>query len=102
MKKAFDNYDWPGNVRELENVIERALILSEGDTLELHEQLHSKKLTLDPSSTFSLKEMEKKMIFTVLEEYRWVIEGNRGAAKRLGIPPSTLRTRIKQYGLKRS
>ncbi len=102
LRNEFTNYDWPGNVRELENILERAIILSDGHTLELHEKLNTKKLTLDPSSTLSLKEMEKHMITDALEKYQWVIEGERGAAKILDIAPSTLRSRIKQYNIQKS
>ena len=99
--EAFIAYDWPGNVRELENVIERAIILSNGNTLELHENLSS-NTRIDSFPNLSLKEMEQRMIKQALDECQWVIQGNRGAAKRLDIPPSTLRARIKEYGLKKS
>ncbi len=95
-------YNWPGNVRELENVIERAIILSKGSVLELDEKLgfqadsevHEKNFT-------TLKEAELYLINNALLESNWVIEGKRGAALILDIPPSTLRERIKKYGLKK-
>ena len=98
--EVFIAYDWPGNVRELENVIERAIILSNGDTLELHENLSSNP-RIDSLPNLTLKEMEQRMIKQALDECQWIIQGNRGAAKRLDIPPSTLRARIKEYGLKK-
>lgn len=95
-------YQWPGNVRELENIIERAVILSDNSTLELDEfadlssarQEQSKKLK-------TLKENEQRLIQQALEECNWVIEGKRGAAAHLGIGASTLRLKIKKYGFRR-
>lgn len=95
-------YHWPGNVRELENIIERAIILSEGPSLQLEEAFD---LNLTPQSPQpgrkTLKEVEREMMQSALEECGWKIEGDGGAAARLGLAPSTLRERIKKYGLQR-
>lgn len=95
-------YNWPGNVRELENVIERGIILSEGNTLQIDDSIDLD--TTEPNSTGpkTLKEMEQDMIHLALEDADWKIEGRKGAASRLGMAPSTLRERIKKYGIKRS
>jgi transcriptional regulator with GAF, ATPase, and Fis domain len=94
-------YHWPGNVRELENIIERAVILSSGSNLEITEELleHSSKPQVDYLRT--LKENERAFIIKVLEEADWVIQGKRGAAARLDIAPSTLRDRMRKYGIKK-
>ncbi len=96
------HYDWPGNVRELENVVERALIVSTGIDLEINENLLSHSLRQkkqeDPQT---LKEMEKAMIEEALENSGGVIEGKRGAARRLDMPASTLRERMRRFGISR-
>ncbi|MBI5317427.1 MAG: sigma 54-interacting transcriptional regulator [Nitrospirae bacterium] len=95
-------YAWPGNVRELENVIERALILSRGSILRVDEQvLGSRASSIAASPPVDLKEVERRHILQTLTLTDWHIEGPSGAAARLGIPPSTLRSRMKQFGMKR-
>ena len=95
-------YDWPGNVRELENVIERAVIVTSGSTIELDEQLSFLLKPTDFGSTRpTIKEMEQRLIRNALEESNWVIQGKYGAAKRLDMPPSTLRERMKKYDMER-
>ena len=109
-------YGWPGNVRELENVVERAVILSPGADLLVPSEL----LPSGPGSTgappgtvprarrddavepTSMEGIERQHIATVLKQTGWRIEGARGAAKILGINPSTLRSRIKKLGIRRS
>ena len=95
-------YDWPGNVRELENIIERAIILSEGSTLQLEEAFD---LNVAPQrlqqGEKTIKEVEQEMMQSALEVCGWKIEGDTGAATKLGVAPSTLRERIKKYGLQR-
>jgi PAS domain S-box-containing protein len=95
-------YHWPGNVRELENVLERAVILSSGLTLQLDElfDYHS-EIVQESNNSLSLKENERSLILKALEESNWIIKGKGGAAARLDIPPSTLRDRIKTYGIKK-
>lgn len=106
------NYDWPGNVRELQNVIERAVILSPGNTLDLSEELHPavaaggrrgevKSLQLKSENGGSLEETTRRHIESVLQQTNWMIEGDRGAAKILNINPSTLRSRLKKLGIQR-
>ncbi|NWF73833.1 MAG: sigma 54-interacting transcriptional regulator [Nitrospirae bacterium] len=95
-------YTWPGNVRELENVIERALILSHGPVLRVDERvLESQASSSAASPPADLKEVERRHILQTLTLTHWHIEGPEGAAARLGIPPSTLRSRMKQFGMKR-
>jgi transcriptional regulator with GAF, ATPase, and Fis domain len=94
------DYHWPGNVRELENIIERAIILSEGHRLQLDEAFD---LNVAPEKTEmkTLGEVEQEMIQSALKDCAWKIEGDSGAATRLAMAPSTLRERIKNYGLER-
>ena len=96
-------YNWPGNVRELENIIERAIILSEGATLQLDEAFDL-NISIDDRQTGSktIKEVELEMMRSALESCEWIIEGQSGAAKMLDIPPSTLRERIKKNGMRRT
>jgi transcriptional regulator with GAF, ATPase, and Fis domain len=100
---AFQAYSWPGNVRELENIVERAVILSEGSILQIDELLSagSKENLLSHGEATTLIDVERTHILNVLDASTWVIEGNRGAAKLLGLNPSTLRFRMRKLGIKR-
>lgn len=92
--KALAAYDWPGNVRELENVIERAVILCEGDTIS--EKDLSIPVAVNGPKTGQLKEREREYILKVLQE----AGGNRTKASRiLGIDRKTLYLKIKKLGL---
>jgi PAS domain S-box-containing protein len=100
-------YPWPGNVRELENVLERAVILSSSTILEIGSDVLSTpaKSEASPLSVASesatLEEMEKSHIVAALERTGWVIDGNKGAARVLGLHPNTLRSRMKKLGITR-
>jgi transcriptional regulator with GAF, ATPase, and Fis domain len=100
---AFQAYSWPGNVRELENIIERAVILSKDNILQIDEffRVGSKENLLSQSPITTLNDVERTHILNVLEASTWVIEGNRGAAKQLGLNPATLRYRMRKLGIKR-
>lgn len=95
-------YNWPGNVRELENIIERAIILSRGTIVQIPElgDTHSNCSPLNTSLT--LKENEHKHICWALQKTKWKIHGDDGAAKLLDINPSTLQSRMKKLGIKKS
>jgi len=95
-------YTWPGNVRELQNVIERAMILSHDPVLRIDDHvLGQQDSSFTGSSPARLKDIEERHILQTLALTNWHIEGPDGAAARLGIPPSTLRSRMKQFGMKR-
>ena len=108
------SYSWPGNIRELQNLIERALILSNGPILDLEGDLNhvstpsvlSDSLpevsNADQSPLKTLQEVERAHILAVLDQTHGVIEGSNGAAKTLGMHPNTLRHRIEKLGIKRS
>jgi formate hydrogenlyase transcriptional activator len=95
-------YGWPGNVRELENVIERAVISSDGPQLRLAERLDAltRRQGL-PSGRKSLMEMERHHIEQTLAEAGGKIEGPGGAAELLALNPSTLRARMRKLGIRR-
>ncbi len=99
--KTLQDYPWPGNVRELESIIERAVILSPGTTLQLVDKLTFSSST--PTSTIvrTLEETERSQILKILEETGWRIEGNDGAANILGLHASTLRARMHKIGIAR-
>src|SRR5712692_1909931 len=110
-------YAWPGNIRELQNVIERAVILIRGRTLELDRDLLPraaeaggaesaatavpKRETSPALALPSLEDVERSHILTVLEQTSWVIEGPKGAAAILKLHPNTLRSRLERLGIKR-
>jgi PAS domain S-box-containing protein len=101
--RRLQTYPWPGNVRELENVLERAVILAQGETLEIGPELLGSSPTAAPADSGQpdLATMERKHMRAVLDQTGWVIDGPRGAAKILGLHPNTLRSRMKKMGLSR-
>lgn len=107
MLDQLEAYSWPGNVRELEGVVQRALITATGPLLRLDEPL-DKGATMAPAEAgggtdvaVDLRSAERQHIEAVLEQTGWKIAGETGAAKRLGLPPSTLRSRMKKLGISR-
>ena len=100
MKKLIE-YDWPGNVRELENVIERAIIVSPGNSLRIEDSFLKDKENGHTGSYQSLEEIERKYIIEVLESTSWRVSGPSGAAKILGLAPSTLEFRMKKLNIHR-
>lgn len=94
-------YNWPGNIRELENVIERAVILSPENRLELSDWIPKKNKISMPDGLETLAEFEKKYILEVLNRTSWRVSGEKGAAKILGLKPTTLESRMKKLGIKR-
>ncbi len=100
--EALTGYEWPGNIRELQNVIERAVLLSDGDVLRIPaSELRSGKAHLFNSATMTLEEAERRHILSVLRETNWVLSGPNGAAARLGMQRSTLQFRMKKLGISR-
>jgi PAS domain S-box-containing protein len=121
--RLLQEYPWPGNVRELENVLERAVILAAGSTLDIAPDLlpapgppaHADEPPC-PSEAAApagaaptagqplpcLEAVERDHIVKVLRHTNWVITGARGAATVLGLHPSTLRSRLKKLGISRS
>ncbi len=97
------NYSWPGNVRELEGIVQRALISSTGPVLELAEPLvaHVEEKHDADTNVSDLKLVEREHIVAVLEDANWKISGTSGAAAKLGIPPSTLRSKMKKLSIVR-
>ncbi len=98
--KLFEAYGWPGNVRELQNVIERAVILCEGEIFSVDESWLGRELPHAPSRPGTLNRtlvtQEKEMIEAALAESSGRISGPIGAAARLGLPARTLDSKIKR------
>jgi formate hydrogenlyase transcriptional activator len=91
-------YDWPGNIRELQNVIERAVIMSEGETLSVSEnwlpRTSSRMSVLTSPLTATLAHREREVIEAALADSNGRISGPSGAAAKLGIPRQTLDSKI--------
>jgi transcriptional regulator with GAF, ATPase, and Fis domain len=123
--RQLQDYTWPGNIRELENVLERAVIVASGPTLNLASDLvpakapaaspadDTRTAELEAGSMAlakqpggqpqpSLETVERDYILAVLGQTNWMINGPRGAAKVLGLNPNTLRNRMKKLGITRS
>ena len=100
---VLEGYHWPGNVRELESVIERAVITSQGTVLQVVDRFETFKKTgdLPGQEVKALAELEHDHILQVLQNTGWRIEGKNGAATLLGLNPSTLRARMRKYGILR-
>jgi PAS domain S-box-containing protein len=123
------DYHWPGNIRELQNVIERSSILSKTDVVEIDDALvpvankhtlpdanddaageleeergneQAKVVESHPQKQYkTLAENEKSYITSLLNDLNWIIGGKTGAAEILGVPASTLRSRMKKLGIER-
>jgi formate hydrogenlyase transcriptional activator len=95
-------YSWPGNIRELQNVIERAVVLTVGPVICLEDRLACATDDTTPRPCVTLEDAERAHIRSVLGQTKWVIEGKQGAAARLGLRPSTLRSRMQKLRIKRS
>jgi len=99
-------YDWPGNVRELENYVERSAILGRPTALDAVEPAPAQAApTAKPeaarSASGTLETVERNHILRVLEQTQWAIEGEKGAARMLGLNPSTLRGRLRKLGIRK-
>jgi transcriptional regulator with GAF, ATPase, and Fis domain len=102
LMRAFTAYSWPGNVRELENVVERALIMTTGDTLATDPAfLEAAPVVSAAGPTATLAESGRAHILAVLEECGWKVSGKGNAAERLGLSRSTLQFRMKKLGITR-
>lgn len=114
--EALRSYDWPGNVRELKNVIERAVILSQGDVLRLDLSLHEagaapaqavpapQPAAPQPAAFFTdaeMRELQRRNLIAALEAANGRISGKGGAAELLGIKPTTLADRMRSLGVER-
>jgi transcriptional regulator with GAF, ATPase, and Fis domain len=100
---TLQEYHWPGNVRELESVIERAVITSQGATLQVLDHFDTYHTTGEPAEqdVKALDDVEYDHLLRVLRKTGWRIEGSNGAALLLGLSPSTLRARMRKYGIRR-
>jgi PAS domain S-box-containing protein len=100
---ALQEYHWPGNVRELESVIERAIITSPGIALQVLDRFDTFRKA-EPKAgqeVEALIDLELHHIQQVLLKTGWRIEGKNGAALLLGMNPSTLRARMRKFGIRR-
>ena len=105
-KKTYDlfqSYEWPGNIRELQNVVERAVILCDGETFNVDETWFKRENRQPSGPTVvlvtALEKREREAIETALADARGQVGGPKGAAAKLGIPRQTLESKIKTLGI---
>src|SRR5262245_23319937 len=96
---AFMAYDWPGNIRELQNVIERAVIMSDDGVLPNPLPPGACAVVTAPPTT--LREADRTLILNTLDSARWVVGGPKGAARKLGLNRSTLVSKMRRLGISR-
>ena len=95
---ALQQYPWPGNIRELKNVIEHAMIISNGRVLQLNPPAGS---STNLHQDLKLEVVERNHIIDVLNKTSWRVSGQKGAANLLGLKPTTLESRMKKMGIVR-
>jgi formate hydrogenlyase transcriptional activator len=106
--EALTRYEWPGNIRELQNLIERAVILSAGPTLDVPvDALDPRRSTPGAGAkgergAETLQDADRRHIIAALERTNWVLAGPNGAAAQLGVKRSTLQFRMRKLGIVRS
>ncbi len=94
-------YSWPGNIRELINLIERSVITSKGSKIELDWQTETSGSGHEENGHVLMEDVERAHILKILVDCNWKINGEDGAANRLGLNPSTLRSRLKKFQIER-
>jgi len=103
--EILQGYSWPGNIRELQNVIERSVVICETETFAIDESWLRRELPKPPRPVQSLADdlvvREREMIETALAESRGRVSGPSGAAAKLGIPGSTLDSKIRALGIRK-
>ena len=97
--QGLQSYSWPGNVRELRNLIEHAMILTKGKTLEIDVP---NRASSEKDAPGKLGDVERKHIVAVLEKTGWRIAGQGGAAEVLGLKRTTLQSKMKKLNIKQS
>jgi transcriptional regulator with GAF, ATPase, and Fis domain len=102
LMSALSSYEWPGNIRELQNLIERAVILSDDGVLWNPLPVASKRRATTAPSGGTLMDTERAAILQTLEEVGWVIGGPKGAARKLGLPRTTLIHKMEKLGISRA
>ena len=104
--ELLQSYPWPGNIRELQNVIERAVIVSDGELLTVDSRWLAGQSTPSPASKQplgdALGQRERAMIEGALAETKGRVSGPSGAAAKLGVPRSTLESKIRSLGLNKN
>ena len=100
------DYNWPGNIRELEHAIERSILLSDGHILnDIYLSYRSLNLegeqSTNSSRTKTIEENERDHIISVLRQCKGRVAGQSGAAKTLGVPPTTLASKLKRLGIQK-
>ncbi len=98
---ALSCYQWPGNIRELQNLVERAVILSEDGVLPNPLPIAGPQPLISSPGAITLRESERSLILQTLEEVRWVIGGPKGAASKLGLKRTTLIHKMQKLGISR-
>ena len=98
---AFRSYSWPGNVRELQNLVERAIILSNDGVLANPFAASTPQAVASAGGPTKLRDFERAFILQTLEEVGWVVGGPKGAAAKLGLKRTTLMQRMKNHQIQR-
>jgi transcriptional regulator with GAF, ATPase, and Fis domain len=98
---ALSSYQWPGNIRELQNIIERAVILSNEGVLPNTLPKAAETQDAIPPTTTTLRDSERTLILNALESVGWVIGGPKGAATKLGLKRTTLIHKMEKLGISR-
>ena len=99
--KALQSYPWPGNVRELENLVERAVILTQGSDLFVPLAELKRAPRNSTGSAVTLEQAEREHILKVLRDANWIIGGTSGAAAKLGMKRTTLQSKMQKLGISR-
>jgi transcriptional regulator with GAF, ATPase, and Fis domain len=97
--ETLQRYPWPGNARELRNVVEHAMIVSSDKTLDI---TIPQRTSSEIPGNLSLDDVERRHILGVLQKSDWRLSGPGGAAEILGLKRTTLQSKMKKLGIRRS